>query len=149
MRYDLNWHYNASLFSLGTSYSHAYMGITYDPQNNSIWLAPWNGSVQSKGYLYDYSLDGTLLGTLALSGSSEMGSGLAYDSADNTLWMFNWGSNRLEQYSKDGNLLSTISGISRIYGLEFAAVPEPSTVALGGTLAVLFLVRQAKIQRRG
>jgi hypothetical protein len=149
MRYDLNWNYNASLFSLGTSYSYAYMGITYDLQNNSIWLAPWNGSSNSKGYLYDYALDGTLLRTLPLASSSEMGSGLAYDSADNTLWMFNWGGNRLEQYSKDGNLLSTISGITRIYGLEFAVVPEPSALALGGTATVLFLVLRARNQRRG
>ena len=124
------------------------MGITYDPQNSSIWLAPWTFNTPS-GYLYDYSLDGRLLGTLRLAGSSEIGSGLAYDTVDNTLWMFNWGGNRLEQYSKDGNLLSTISGISRIYGLEFAVVPEPSALALVGTAAVLVLVRRASNEWRG
>ena len=86
---------------------------------------------------------------IAVAGSSEIGSGLAYDTADNTLWMFNWGGNRLEQYSKDGNPLSTISGINRIYGLEFAVVPEPSALALVGTAAVLVLVRRAGYERRG
>jgi hypothetical protein len=145
MRYDLNWKYQGSLFSLTSG---NYMGITYDPQNSSIWLAPWTLNTPS-GYLCDYSLDGRLLGTLKLAGSSEIGSGLAYDTADNTLWMFNWVGNRLEQYSKDGNLLSTISGRTRIYGLEFAVVPEPSALALVGTAAVLFLVRRTSSERRG
>jgi hypothetical protein len=46
------------------------MDVTYDVQNNSIWLAPWAGALSSvRGRLYDYSLDGHLLGTLALANS--------------------------------------------------------------------------------
>jgi len=143
MRYDLNWGHPETLFTLDPTYDFAFMGITYDPQNNSIWLAPWNASASLKGHLYNYSLDGRLLGTLTLANNTEMGSGLAYDSADNTFWMFNWGANRLEQYARGGgNMLSSIGGRSRIYGLEFAAVPEPSVLTLFGTAALLLFVRR-------
>ena len=147
MRYDLNWSHPQVLFSLGPNSAYAYMGITYDPQNNSVWLAPWNTSIELRGHLYNYSLDGSLLGSLTLTGSSAMGSGLAYDPADGTFWMFNWGGNRLEQYSRGGSLLSTISGRARIYGLEFSAVPEPSVVALACSGALLYFARRFKKQQ--
>ncbi len=120
-RYDLNWKVQTNLFSLGPRYDHAYMGITYDPENDTVWLGALStGSLPTAGYLYNYSLDGRLLGTLKLNDSSAVVTGLAYDPADGTLWAFNWGGNRLEQYSRTGRLLSTIEGISRIYGLDFA-----------------------------
>jgi hypothetical protein len=120
-RYDLNWKVQTNLFSLGPRYGYAYMGITYDLENNTVWLGALStGSLPTAGYLYNYSLDGRLLGTLKLNDGSAIVTGLAYDPADGTLWAFNWGGNRLEQYSKTGRLLSAIDGISRIYGLEFA-----------------------------
>ena len=140
MLYDLDWNYQGTLFSLGSDYAYAYMGITYDPQARSIWLAPWLHATM--GRLYNYSLNGALLGTFSLASSTGLGSGLAYDGADNTLWMFNWRDDRLEQYSKSGGLLSTVSGRTRIYGLEFAVVPEPSVLALVGSAVLLWSVRR-------
>jgi hypothetical protein len=143
LRYDLNWHFQQSVFSLGAGYDHAYMGITYDPQNNSIWLSPLStGSIVTKGSLYNYSMDGALLRTLSLANRSATSSGLAYDPADNTLWCFNWSDQRFEQYSKSGDLLNTMSGMTRIYGAEFAIVPEPSVLAFLGMATLLFRVRK-------
>ncbi|MEO8427403.1 MAG: HYR domain-containing protein [Verrucomicrobiota bacterium] len=122
-KYDLNWNYQSTLFSLGSSYSRSFMGVTYDSQNNSVWIAPRGFGPQ--GVLYDYSLDGQLLGTLNLANSLAVGNGLAYDPADNTLWFFSWTDQRYEQYSKDGSLLNTLTGMTRIYGAEFASIPEP------------------------
>jgi len=146
LRYDLNWSHPQSLFSLGASYSYLYMGITYDPQNGSIWLAAWNNS--NAGHLYNYSLTGTLLGNITLAGGAELGSGLAYDAADNTFWMFDARADRLDQYSRNGDLLSTITERSRVYGLEFAAVPEPATMTLVAVAALWSVVRRAKTSRQ-
>jgi hypothetical protein len=143
IRYDLNWKSQGSLFSLGSSYDYSFMGITYDPQNNSVWLAPWgSGNRPTTGYLYDYSLSGQLLAKVTLSVANAEGSGLAYDLADNTLWMFDWNNNRLEQYSQSGTLLSTIDGVTRVYGLEFGAVPEPSSLTLIGAATPLVFARR-------
>jgi hypothetical protein len=142
MRYDLDWRFQRNVFSLGATYQNAFMGITYDPQNNSVWLASWN---MWHGFLYDYSLDGHLLGTLALANPQASGNGLAYDPADNTLWFFSWTDHRYEQYSKDGRLLGTIAGMDRIYGAEFMMVPEPATTAL---LAVVLVVSLRRNQER-
>jgi hypothetical protein len=150
-RYDLNWNYKQTMFSLGSAYSYAYMGITYDPQNNSVWLSAWStGSLDTRGYLYDYSLDGHLLSTLKLTDSASTGGGLAYDPADNTLWFFNWTHQRYEQYSKSGALLSTMTGMTRIYGAEFAAVPEPCALSLfgAGTLLTLWCRTKSAGTRR-
>ena len=144
-RYDLDWKVQTNLFSLGANYSYAYMGITYDAQNGTIWLAPLStGPLSTAGNLYNYSLNGKLLRTLKLAESSETCGGLAYDSADDTLWVFNWGPGfgpgRLEQYSKAGGLLSTIEGISRIYGLEFAVVADstPPTISISTSRTILW-----------
>jgi hypothetical protein len=141
MCYDLNWDHGQSLFSLGPSHSYEYMGITYDPKNNTIWLASWLNINQ--GHLFNYSMDGTLLQTLALPSGTELGSGLAYDAADDTFWMYNSRNERLEQYSRNGDLLGTISERTRIHGLEFAVVPEPSVMAVVGMAALLFSIRRS------
>jgi hypothetical protein len=120
------------------------MGITYDLENNSIWLSPLStGGLETRGYLYNYSLTGNLLGTLAMVNSSSIGTSLAYDPADNSLWVFSWGSQRFEQYSKTGELLSTLTGVTRIYGAEFA-VPEPAASGLLGIAALMFLFDQRR-----
>jgi len=89
-----------------------------------------------------------LIGALKLAGSSALGNGLAYDPADNTLWFFNWIDQRYEQYSKSGTLLGTITGLTRIYGAEFAIVPEPSALGLFGTAALLMLFHNSRWARR-
>jgi hypothetical protein len=133
-RYSLNWQFQQTLFSLSGA-SKDYMGVTYDYQTNSVWIAPWGYSHPSvRGRLYNYSLTGQLLGTLPLVNPEGWGDGLACDPADNTLWFFSWADGRYEQYDKSGTYLGSVSGMSRIYGAEFA-VPEPATLcllALGG-----------------
>jgi hypothetical protein len=131
VRYNSNWQSPQTLFSLGANYNDNFMGITYDLRNNSIWLAPWAGAPAAvRGRLYDYSLQGQQLGTLPLANAQAFGNGLAYDAADNTLWFFSWTDQRYEQYSMAGTLLSNMTGMTRIYGAEFAVVPEPSAAAL-------------------
>jgi hypothetical protein len=45
-RYDLGWRFQQNLFSLGSAYDHAYMGITFALQPRSIWLSPLsNGGI--------------------------------------------------------------------------------------------------------
>jgi hypothetical protein len=147
-RYDLNWNFQQNMFSLGTNYSYGFMGVTYDPQDNSIWLSPWSsGSLNLSGSLYHYSLGGQLLGTFSLSSTNENGNGLAYDPADNTLWLHNWGALRYEHYSKTGTLLGTLTGpgINRGYGAEFLMVPEPSTPALFGAAVLVVLLRRSRV----
>lgn len=144
-RYDLDWRFQQNLFSLGSAYDHAYMGITYDLESHSIWLAPLStGSIVTHGYLYNYSLTGNLLGTLALANSSSTGSGLAYDPADNTLWFFNWGAQRFEQYAKNGELLSTLTGMTRVHGAEFVLVPEPAVSGLFGIAALVVVFNRQR-----
>ena len=44
-----------TLFSSSTLGPGQHLGITYDPFNNSLWIADWNRSL-----IIDYALDGTL-----------------------------------------------------------------------------------------
>ena len=130
-RYSLNWEFQQTLFSLPGA-SRDYMGVTYDYQTNTVWLAPWGYvSPAVHGRLYNYSLTGQLLGTLPLINAEAYGNGLAYDPADNTLWFFSWTDGRYEQYTKSGTYLGSVSGMSRIYGAEFA-VPEPARKVIEG-----------------
>lgn len=131
-RYDLDWQPKQNLFTLGSSYAYAYMGITYDLKTSSVWLTAWStGSIDTRGYLYNYSLTGQLLGAIALANPQSTGCGLAYDPADDTFWMFNWRDQRYEQYSRAGEMVSSLNGMTRIYGAEFA-IPEPSFSVLLG-----------------
>jgi len=57
------------------------------------------------------------------------------------LWFFSWTDQRYEQYSKTGTLLSTMIGMTRIYGAEFAVVPEPYSITLFGIAGVLATAR--------
>jgi len=57
---DLNWQSPVTLFSIPGVTSAAYLGITYDPNNNSLWVSGWQTDV-----IADYSLTGTLLSSFA------------------------------------------------------------------------------------
>lgn len=117
VRFDSEWDNGEALFSLPfEEYSKAYMGITYDPGNDSIWLSSWHSA--SFRRLDNYSLTGELLRSIALG--SGYGAGLARDPVDGTLWFFDWSDERYEGYNTDGDLLGTLDGMSRIYGAEFA-----------------------------
>ena len=111
--------------------------VTSAPRGNilasdgSFWLSQWGGP--------DSVVHLTHAGAL-LSGfnSGVFGSdGLALDPADGTLWMSN-GNNTLYQFSQAGSPLQSqvYSGVSgQLLGMEFATVPEPSTLALLGMSA--------------
>jgi hypothetical protein len=128
---DLDYTNPVALFSgLGSG---AFLGITYDPTNNSLWLSGWTSNLVS-----NYTLSGTLLSSFN-AGISSLTS-LALDPATGTLWM---GSQQNEgtfyEYSKSGTLLQTVvyPGLTsqNTLGGEFAfsAIPEPSTTALFAT----------------
>jgi len=118
-RYSLDWEFIEVVFDLPPQYDRGFMGITWDPSTGSIWLAPWIFDPAHYGFLYNYDLQGNLLGTIALDNPASGGNGLAMDWADNTIWFFSWTDQRYEQYEMDGTYLGSISGMTRIYGAEF------------------------------
>jgi hypothetical protein len=131
---DLNWQNPVALFSIPGARNGDYTGITYDPNNNSLWI-----SGNDLDVIADYGLTGTLLSSFVPGVSPS--DALAFDPADGTLWFDKFTSNVLFQFSTSGTLLQ--SGIPT--GLppccylsgEFAeplpSVPEPATLFLLGT----------------
>ena len=127
---DLNWQNPRILFNLPAG---GYEGITYDHDNNSIWVSGYGNNL-----LADYSLSGTLL--FAFNTQTPMMSALSYDPEDHTLWFTLYGSNLLEQYSTTGVHLQ--EGVpTGLPNNPFAggeqAVPEPGSLSLIGLGAVL------------
>jgi hypothetical protein len=126
LRFGPNWSNPVPLFSIGGS-GGDFIGITYDPSNNSLWISGWY-----KSEIRDYSLTGQLLGSFSVS-HNEI-TALALDPATGTLWSADrnvWG--LFEEHSKTGQLLSTqyypeLSGMNMLGG-EFQ-VPEPATAGL-------------------
>ena len=114
------------MFSIGGSVGD-FIGITFDPSNDSLWISGWY-----KSEIRDYSLTGQLLSSFSVS-HNEI-TALALDPATETLWSANrnvWG--LFEEYSKTGQLLSTqyypeLSGMN-VLGGEIP-VPEPATAGL-------------------
>jgi hypothetical protein len=120
-------------------------GITFDPANNSLWIADLFGL-----NIVNFALDGTILGSF--STGTVFPVGLALDPADQTLWsadLLNQGN--LVQYAKDGTVLQTVSvpALSDFAagGMEFAplATPEPAAIGLAGLgiAALVFLKTRA------
>ena len=144
----LDWSSPTLLFSTGDG-TNIDDGITYDVQNNSIWVA--NLSTRR---ITDYSLTGTALSNFA---AGVQIAGLAFDSVDGTLWGNSTADNRLYQFSTTGTVLSTgfITGVSsngQIRGLEFAegasvGAPEPATLitSLAGMLVAACFLRRRVI----
>lgn len=118
-RYDLDWQFIETVFDLPPQHDKDFMGVTWDPVTNSVWLAPWVFDPSVSGFLYNYDLEGNLLGTIALDNPDGAGNGLALDWADDTFWFFSWTDQRYEQYMRDGTYLGSIVGMTRIYGAEF------------------------------
>jgi hypothetical protein len=95
---DLNWSNPQFLFTTAPGF----LGITYDPTDNSLWLSNFNCNV-----LEHRTLFGTLMSSFTTPFTAI--TCLALDPADNTLWM---GSQSTQgtfyQYSKAGVQLSTV-----------------------------------------
>ncbi len=111
--------------------------ITWDPTNNSLWIANWGGQVENR------TLSGTLLSSFN-TGISTGQTALALDHADGTLWLSEWGNQGwFRQYDKSGNLLQQvyIAGAEFPLGGEFQ-LPEPGTLGLLGLAGLLLLRRR-------
>ena len=62
--------------------SQAWIGVAYDPQNNSLWISGYRTDV-----IADYSLNGTLLSSFSTGlGTDLEADALGFDPADSTLW---------------------------------------------------------------
>lgn len=102
------------------------LGITYDRANNSLWIAPYQGTTVT-----DYSLSGGVLSSFNAAGG--VFGALAWDPADGTLWMPDIDGN-LVQYSTAGAFLSTGLFVGYAPGGEFnEAIPEPGTLVMFGS----------------
>lgn len=122
------------------------IGITFDPSNNSLWLAN-----DDDGTVHNYTLGGSFLSSFdpGLSGRTCC---LAYNPADDTIWMGENDENTLYQYSKAGVQLDSVTPAgwspSNNFGAEiqrgssspsFSPVPGLSQSGLA-ILALLILV---------
>ncbi len=160
-QFSLGWSGGTVLFTLGTA-SGGYAGITYDPSNNSLWIAGFFGTVGT--LISDYRLDGTLLSSFSIG---HAGNGaLALDPVDGTLWITNTNASTLtlEQYrrSSAGSFGGTetplqtqaYAGLSpATYGGEFqytgSVVPEPATwITMLGGLGLLGCVQRFRRARK-
>jgi hypothetical protein len=85
------------------------LGITYDLENNSLWLGSW---LETSAMVYQFSLAGQMLSSFSLAGTG-FGQGrvgaLAYNPLDETLWMSDYRANpgRLYQFERDGTFLGS------------------------------------------
>ena len=117
-------------FTTGRTYSF----ISYQPSNDSIWLANNAGNVDN------YDMSGSYLGGF---NNGQLNCGLGFDPADSTLWMYAQGSGVLRQYNTSGGFLQSVSysTAENYIGGEFT-VPAP------GSLALLSLGGLAAARRR-
>lgn len=134
-RMTSSWTSPTIIFNTGFGSSNS-LGITYDSRNNSLWISEWGGVSVTQ-----FSLAGAVLS--AFNSSTNATSALAYNPLSDTLWMGTQNNQgEFREYSKTGTLLQTQSygsmGSQNTLGGEFAtaAIPEPSTLLLGG-MAVL------------
>lgn len=155
-RFSLTWTNPVPLFTLGTASGNR-LGITYDPSNNSLWIAGFDGAVGT--LISDYSLTGTLLSSFNIG--HNFSGALALDPADGTLWLakLNSPTLTLEQYARSApgsfgateTVLNsqTYAGIQDgAFGGEFqytgTVVPEPSTWAMLVCGSLLVAVSSAR-----
>lgn len=119
-----DWQNPTLMFSTTTSTQ--WVGITYDPVLNRLWLA-------DQTTFRRYTLAGVEEASFAHTADR---SSIAYDPATNSLWLVPNNANApLEHYATDGSFLGSVTTPTRsdnVWGAEFsaAAVPEPTTIAL-------------------
>ena len=136
---DLNWQNPVALFAVTAGF----VGIAYDPLNNSLWLGGWAFPLMA-----DYSLSGGLLSSFT---TDSQVTALGFDAADGTLWYSSGQTSTLEQWSTDGVLLQSgspdgLPGVAFLSG-DFGplAVAEPTSLALlGGGLFGMNAVRRRR-----
>jgi hypothetical protein len=138
-QFDANWGSPTVLFSgLGSA---NYLGITYDPTNNSLWISRWNSTT-----VENRSMNGTIISSFELPFDAI--SCLAMDYADNTLWMGSQNTyGTFYHYSRTGTSLGQVTygamSSQNTLGGEFAPVPEPASLAVIG-LGLLVLRRRRR-----
>ena len=110
-----------------------YAGITYNPENQSLWL-----SADGSSMVTNYSLSGALLKSFDVGHMSN--DALAYQPYDGSLWLVNNQTGDLEQYNLFGKPLSLGPHVGVSFGAEFdlAGVgvnpaPEPGTLIMFGS----------------
>lgn len=139
IRTDRDYQNPVVLFNVGAGH----LGITYDPDNNSLWISGWGAD----DAITNYSMSGTVLSAFS-TGFLYTGA-LALDHADNTLWLVDDSNSfALQQFSKAGALLSSGPAVNYTLGGEFdldsaSVVPEPSGLLLMAG-ALLLLARRGR-----
>jgi hypothetical protein len=110
-QFCMDWQNPTALFSTGLYLG----GITYDPSNDTLWVA--DSRDLSGGVVNNYTKQGTLLSSFNVAVEpSQQVMGLALDPATQTLWLSRLNTSDafnsipvLEEYSKTGKLLGSLS----------------------------------------
>lgn len=133
-QYGSDWSGGSLLFTFPESVGHDYLGITYDPSNDSFWISGFYTNV-----VENRDRSGNLLSSFNASYFPNLLTALALDYADGTLWLGSKANRGVfAQYSRTGILLDTASYdfIDNTLGGEFnfvtEKIPAPGAIVLGG-----------------
>ncbi len=109
---NANWSGQQPMFNVaGTDL----VGITFDGVSGNLWVSDRNS-------IYQYGLGGNLISQFAHSSGRGC---IAWEPSTDTIWYVRNGSNQIDQYSKTGSLLQslTVTGLaSNNWGAEFPMV---------------------------
>jgi hypothetical protein len=101
-QFDSDWSGGTLLFDLPVYY----LGITYDPSDDTFWLGAW----PDDNIVEQRDRSGQLISSFEASAFSSRITSLALDYADGTLWLGSANQpGTYAQYSRDGNLLQIAS----------------------------------------